>query len=89
MNGKISLDLEMSDEEFLQHKREAHKRYEQWFLDLCQGIWDRFFAGKPTAKFNCPHCGEGWALFPREDGWYICHRCLTKFATKRGADDGP
>ena len=42
--------LEVSDEEFLQHKREVHARYEQWFRDLCQEIWDEYFASMFTTK---------------------------------------
>jgi hypothetical protein len=93
--------MEVSDEEFYRHKKEMHKHYEQWFLDLCQGIWDEYFAGMfamikmikaetiyADEDFTCPHCGESWALFPRKDGRCVCHRCLTIFVMKRGADDG-
>jgi hypothetical protein len=49
--GRICINpLEVSDEEFYRHKREVHKQYEQWFLNLCQGIWDEYFAGMFTTK---------------------------------------
>jgi len=48
---KIKIDpMEVSDEEFYRHKKEMHKRYERWFLNLCQEIWDEFFAGMFTTK---------------------------------------
>ena len=100
--GRIMINpMEVSDEEFCRHKREAYREYERWFRNFCQEIWDTYFAGMFTRakkikaetiyadeEFTCPHCGESWALFPHKDGRCTCHRCLTIFVIKRGADDG-
>jgi len=49
--GRTCIDpMEVSDEEFDRHKKEMHERCEQWFLNLCQGIWNEYFAGMFTTK---------------------------------------